>query len=383
MHLASFLLLAQDLESAGIFYALKESDSTGKVIVAILLLINLFSITSLLTKLWELEETRRNNTRFLQLYRNSDSLLDVLTSKARFPASTLWQIYRAASQELQQRFISNSESSLETHSPKHTDSSEEPTPTTQQTHSLHPAEIKGIRAAMDQSMGESVLRLEHRMSFLASTVSGAPFLGLLGTVWGVMNTFGAIARTEGAPNLHDMSPGICAALLTTVCALIVAIPAMFGYNYVVTRIRTIVAHMENFHAELLSSIERTHVDHNTATNSARSIVPSQDTQSNNAAPTNPTFSDSQATSTEATEATIPPHSASPHPNQTEALGLQQPQQTTSNHVFPSTRNLQSEISSAAKSALSEISNFVHQEQQKSSQEKQPPVQIPAPGLEKE
>ena len=74
------------------------------------------------------------------------------------------------------------------------------------------------------SVGDSVIKLESQMSILATAVSGAPFLGLLGTVWGVMDTFTGVASAEGAASLKTMAPGVASALLTTVVGLLVAQP---------------------------------------------------------------------------------------------------------------------------------------------------------------
>jgi biopolymer transport protein ExbB/TolQ len=93
-------------------------------------------------------------------------------------------------------------------------------------------------------------------------VSGAPFLGLLGTVWGVMDTFTGVAEA-GSANLTAMAPGVSGALITTVTALCVAIPAMFGYNFLVTSIRGMIVEMDNFAAELASKFEHKYVEHGT------------------------------------------------------------------------------------------------------------------------
>ena len=98
------------------------------------------------------------------------------------------------------------------------------------------------------------------MIILATAVSGAPFVGLLGTVWGVMETFADVAKA-GSASLAAMAPGVSAALITTVTGLLVAIPAMFGYNYLVTSVRGMIVEMDNFAAELTSAFEHRYVEH--------------------------------------------------------------------------------------------------------------------------
>jgi biopolymer transport protein ExbB/TolQ len=126
---------------------------------------------------------------------------------------------------------------------------------------ITPAQMGAVNAAMERAVGETALGLESQMILLATAVSGSPFLGLLGTVWGVMDAFTGVA-VAGSPNLTAMAPGVSGALITTVTALCVAIPAMFGYNFLVTSIRAAVVEMDNFAAELGSEFEHKYVDHN-------------------------------------------------------------------------------------------------------------------------
>ena len=125
---------------------------------------------------------------------------------------------------------------------------------------ISPAQMRVVESAMERAVGEASLRLEAQMILLATAVSGAPFLGLLGTVWGVMDTFGGVA-SAGSASLAAMAPGVSAALITTVTGLLVAIPAMFGYNYLVTTVRGMVVELDNFAAELASEFEHKYVDH--------------------------------------------------------------------------------------------------------------------------
>jgi biopolymer transport protein ExbB/TolQ len=97
------------------------------------------------------------------------------------------------------------------------------------------------------------------MIILTTAVAGGPFIGLLGTVWGVMETFSGIAIKEAA-SLTAMAPGVAGALIATVAGLFVAIPAMFAYNYMVTTIRAITQQLDNFAAEYGTAIEHNYVD---------------------------------------------------------------------------------------------------------------------------
>jgi biopolymer transport protein ExbB/TolQ len=107
---------------------------------------------------------------------------------------------------------------------------------------------------MERAVGEESLKLESNLILLATAVSGAPFLGLLGTVWGVMDAFSGIAMA-GQASLAAMAPGVSGALITTVVGLLVAIPAMFGYNFLTTSILSQNIQMENFAAECAAVFE--------------------------------------------------------------------------------------------------------------------------------
>jgi len=117
--------------------------------------------------------------------------------------------------------------------------------------------IATIKAALDaQSVRESQ-RLNSQMVLLTLAVSGGPFLGLLGTVVGVMITFAAIAAS-GDVNVNAIAPGIAAALVATVAGLGVAIPALFGYNYIGTRIKEVTADNRVFVDEFIASLAETY-----------------------------------------------------------------------------------------------------------------------------
>ncbi len=122
---------------------------------------------------------------------------------------------------------------------------------------LSDREIHSVGAAAERAVADQVLVLESQMSWLATASSLAPFLGLFGTVWGVMLSFGEMSGS-GSALLSEVAPGISSALLTTVVGLLVAIPSTFGYNALSDRIRRLTVQMDNFAQELTGDLERVH-----------------------------------------------------------------------------------------------------------------------------
>jgi biopolymer transport protein ExbB/TolQ len=114
--------------------------------------------------------------------------------------------------------------------------------------------MEHVKRLMENTVAQESLKLESGLILLAIAVSGAPFLGLLGTVWGVMDTFAGIARAGNA-SMAAMAPGVAAALVTTVAGLLVAIPSMFGYNWLVHNLRVRTVELDNFAQELVSKME--------------------------------------------------------------------------------------------------------------------------------
>jgi len=119
------------------------------------------------------------------------------------------------------------------------------------------ASLSAIRATVEATMIREIQRLNSQMVVLTISIAGGPFLGLLGTVVGVMITFAAIAAA-GDVNVNAIAPGIAAALVATVAGLAVAIPALFGYNYLIGRIQALTADMQVFVDELTTRIAENH-----------------------------------------------------------------------------------------------------------------------------
>jgi biopolymer transport protein ExbB/TolQ len=238
------------LATGGLVFAFDHATVAGRLILLLLAIGSIFSWSIMLTKLRVIRYARKQNSRFLAAFRQDRQPLRLFEKNARFVGSPVFNVYRAGCQEMAFQLLG---------SPEVDDTFRARLNIADK---ISPAQMGAVTAAMERAVGETALELESQMILLATAVSGSPFLGLLGTVWGVMDAFTGVAEA-GSPNLASMAPGVSGALITTVTALCVAIPAMFGYNFLVTSIRAAVVEMDNFAAELASEFEHKYVDHNT------------------------------------------------------------------------------------------------------------------------
>jgi len=220
----------------------------GKTILFCLFIASIFSWAVMFTKMRMVSLAQKQSVKFLDLFRSHRAPLHLYESQLRFDGSPLYSVYRAGCRELTFHLLGSQEVD-ETFRARLEDAPK-----------ISPAQMRVVTTVMERAVGETALKLEGQMILLATAVSGAPFLGLLGTVWGVMETFGGVAEA-GSASLAAMAPGVSAALITTVTGLLVAIPAMFGYNFLVTSLRGLIVRMDNFAAELSSELEHKYVDH--------------------------------------------------------------------------------------------------------------------------
>jgi len=234
--------------AASLTYVFHESTIAGRIILFTLFLGSIFSWSVIFFKLRHLQVAKRQNAHFFALFYKERAPLRIYESAVNFGDSPLFEVYEAGCTELCFQLLGATEVD-ETFRAR-----------LESAKKISPAQMRVVTAAMERAVGESVLKLESLMIVLSTAVSGAPFLGLLGTVWGVMDAFAGIAAAGNA-NLTAMAPGVAGALITTVTGLLVAIPAMFGYNFLVVSIRSLIVQCENFVAELASEIDHRYVNH--------------------------------------------------------------------------------------------------------------------------
>ncbi|MGJ4944854.1 DUF2341 domain-containing protein [Bradyrhizobium sp. HKCCYLS1011] len=225
---------------------LKSVTIDGWVVIGILLVMAAISWVVMLDRASFLGRQSRANTRFLRSYRDVDFDLTLLShgteqevatlggrlrprDASTLRSSSLYRIYHVCADEIRRRSAR--------------------TPALV----LSGSSIAAIRAALDGAVVKEMQRLNRMMVILTIAISGGPFLGLLGTVVGVMITFAAIAAS-GDVNVNAIAPGIAAALVATVAGLGVAIPALFGYNYLISKIKDLSSDLQVFVDELVTRI---------------------------------------------------------------------------------------------------------------------------------
>lgn len=210
----------------------------GWIIIGLLAVMSAISWVVMFGKGRFLSFARRRNAAFYDAFRKlGDGDLTALARRAQFVGAPLQRICAAATDELNDRLLHRSVGA--------------------QASALSPQALDALRARVDAAAVREQQRLNSGMVLLTIAISGGPFLGLLGTVVGVMITFAAIAAS-GEVNVNSIAPGIAAALVATVAGLVVAIPALFGYNYLGTLIRDTTTDLRVFVDELLADIAERH-----------------------------------------------------------------------------------------------------------------------------
>jgi biopolymer transport protein TolQ len=214
--------------------------NSGPVVRAVLFILIAFSVGCwgiALAKSLEMRRARTQSERFTDIFWDAKNLSAIQTASVDLKESPVAQVFRGGYQELQ-RFTKSKRGN-----PAGDD---------------EPAELGGIenvQRAMTRVRTQQVTRLERGLTFLATTASTAPFIGLFGTVWGIMNSFQGIGA-QGSTSLAVVGPGIAEALIATAAGLFAAIPAVFFYNHFTNRVKHFSAEMDDFSLEFLNISER-------------------------------------------------------------------------------------------------------------------------------
>lgn len=199
----------------------QESGWVAKTVLLILLFLSVFSWAIILSKWSSLRRARTQSGRFLRAFRKAQRLQDMMAVSDQFKPSPLVPVFENGFQEFRR-------------SPN----------------------ITSVQRATQIASSEELTRLERRLPWLATTGAVSPFIGLFGTVWGIIDAFQGLGNV-GAATLRAVAPGIAEALITTAAGLFAAIPAVIAYNQFTHQMREFGSRMDDFSLEMLNTLERT------------------------------------------------------------------------------------------------------------------------------
>jgi len=215
---------------------------SGPMVQFVLLLLLFFSVVSwaiILMKYRVIKRSRRENDMFLDRYMKINKLSEVFPESKKFRHSQLAEVFRAGYTELvkiagiRREALSDADSEI----------------------SLEMRGLDNVERALNRACDSEMTKLESSLGFLATTGSSCPFIGLFGTVWGIMNAFKGIG-VKGSATLAVVAPGISEALIATAAGLAAAIPAVIFYNYYTNQVKTMGVETDSFSSEFLNIVER-------------------------------------------------------------------------------------------------------------------------------
>jgi len=227
LDLACFLLLQGEVSQL-----LANTGPVARIVLGILLFFSVFSWAIIFKKSRSFKSARLQSLEFLKIFRKSKKLSDIHAACQTLTASPLSEVFLGGYREIE----------------------------AQATYSENPGKprirsLEGVQRALQIASSAELTRLERWLGWLATTAGVSPFIGLFGTVWGIMDAFQDLGTATTA-SLHTVAPGISEALITTAAGLFAAIPAVIAYNIYLGRIKEFGALMDEFSLEFINLTER-------------------------------------------------------------------------------------------------------------------------------
>ncbi len=228
--------------SLSVLELIRQSGPMVKFVLFILFLFSVFSWAIILWKFFQLRQAKLASEKFSERFWSADSLDQAFQDASRYAQSPLARVFQAGYLELNR--VRERRKKLEETDPEF----------------RFPVRreligVENVQRAMNQEVTKELNRLSRFLSFLATCASVSPFIGLFGTVWGIMNSFRRLAIMHSA-GLAVVAPGISEALVATAFGLFAAIPALIFYNFYLSQLRYLESELENFSSEFLNIIER-------------------------------------------------------------------------------------------------------------------------------
>ncbi len=214
-------------------YAFGNSDAVGQGICIILFIVSMITWVVMVEKGSGLKKAQLENERFLRYFREKRNPL-ALAEPVNIEFSPVSAVYFEALKKIEAFNLTDRSTGLR--------------------RAMNDAELGVVKATLEQAIEKQLSFLEKRMIFLQTAISGSPFLGLFGTVWGITLAFTDLA-IKGKADIQTLAPGVSGALLTTVIALIVAIPSLVGYNILTAQLKKMTVTLDNFSEEFQSRLK--------------------------------------------------------------------------------------------------------------------------------
>jgi biopolymer transport protein ExbB/TolQ len=255
-----------------ITFAYKHLTPEGFFTICALLVVSVFSWTVIISKARQLMRAKKSARKFYEAYRATRDPLQIFRKKEEFDGAPAYELYITGAEEIDYHLKNNPVRVTEVKSQGNNSGTFAETDILARSISvkISRTSFETVQVALERAATTEAMSLEKGMIILSTAVAGGPFIGLFGTVWGVMETFSGIG-VAGAATLTAMAPGVAAALLATVAGLFVAIPAMFAYNYMVTMIRGITQELDGFSAEYATALEHAYVDNRSMVDELREV----------------------------------------------------------------------------------------------------------------
>lgn len=225
--------------SGSIWDIISNSSGFGLFILAVLVFMSLVSWAIIFAKYRQFKVVEAENNKFIKTFRRARSLSEAIGQAKSHAAAPVSHIFLAGYNELNDIFCAKNEGGgLQ-----------------EVKRELEQKDIEAVEMILDKTQNEQMGKLERRVIFLASTANSAPFMGLLGTVVGIMDAFWAIGE-RGSASLAVVAPGIAEALLATIVGLAAAIPAVIAFNWANNKIKYANDFSQNFILEFLARVKR-------------------------------------------------------------------------------------------------------------------------------
>jgi biopolymer transport protein TolQ len=226
----------------GIIHLVLNASVPAQVVLAVLLLFSAISWAIIFYKIWQFGRSERQSSTFLDVFRKSSKFSEVQSVCRTLSESPLVGLFQTGYAELNSQLRPP---------PAAEENKPAPPPGRPTLKSLNAVDRALLRATTVE-----LTKLENRVTFLATTASITPFIGLFGTVWGIIGSFQKIGASGGSTSLAVVGPGIAEALIATAAGLFAAIPAVYFYNHFTGRVKHFAAEMDDFALEFLNICER-------------------------------------------------------------------------------------------------------------------------------